>query len=54
LTGCDTLGSVLLWLVLGLPIVLLALLIFLVLDIVTLKAPRPRSREGDAGRRSEP
>jgi hypothetical protein len=45
LTGCDTLGSVLLWVVLGLPVVLVALLILLVLDILALKGRRSRSRK---------
>jgi hypothetical protein len=44
LTGCDALGSVLLVLFLfGLPIVLLAVVIFLVLDIITLRGRRTRS-----------
>jgi hypothetical protein len=44
LTGCDALGSVLLFLLLfGLPIVLLAVLIFLVLDIINLRGRWTRS-----------
>jgi hypothetical protein len=47
LTGCDALGSILLFLLLGLPIVLLALLIFLVLDVITLRGRRTRSGQDE-------
>lgn len=43
LTDCDTLGSVVLWLIFGLPLVLFMLLIFLVLEILTLTGRRSRS-----------
>jgi heme/copper-type cytochrome/quinol oxidase subunit 2 len=43
-TGCDTLGSILLWLWLGLPIVLVVLLSFVMPDIVASIARHLRSR----------
>jgi hypothetical protein len=49
LTGCDTLGSILLWLSLGLPVVLLALLIFLVFDLTTMVSRRSPSRDDERG-----